>query len=135
MTSLHNDFTAKLLAAKAGDPTELASLGVTYFAQRSMPTDMQTAAGLLRAAANQGDADAQNSLGAFYFLGVAKNPAEATTWLRKAADQGYPQAKEMLANVGAGRAPTAGRGCVVLLFMPLTAIGVGWLAYRLIISS
>ena len=42
---------------------------------------------------------------------------------------------DVLANVGAGRAPTAGRGCVVLLFMPLTAIGVGWLAYRLIISS
>jgi hypothetical protein len=37
--------------------------------------------------------------------GVAKNLVEAATWLRKAAGQGYPQAKEMLANVSAGRAP------------------------------
>jgi hypothetical protein len=37
---VHEDFTAKLLAAKAGDPAALASLGITYFAQRSMPTDM-----------------------------------------------------------------------------------------------
>jgi len=92
---------------------------------------------LWRQLAERGHAAAQAMLGRCYATGdgVEKNPADATTWLQKAADQGYPHAKEMLANVGAGRAPTAGRGCALLLFVPVTAVIVGWLAYRLITSS
>ena len=98
MPSLHDDFTAKLLAAKAGDPAALGSLGVTYFAQRSMPTDMQTAASLLHTAANRGDAEAQNSLGAFYYFGVGVDSDErqAVKWFRKAAEQGHADAQHRL---------------------------------------
>jgi len=65
--------------------------------------------------------------------GVAKNSIEARAWLQKAADQEFPQAKEMLANVVAGRDPIGGRGCLLLLVLPFIAVSVGWLAYRLIV--
>jgi hypothetical protein len=48
-----------------------------------------------RKAADQGDADAQNNLGAMYGNGegVAKDDAEAVKWFRKAADQGNASAQ------------------------------------------
>ena len=66
--------------------------------------------------------------------GVAKNRVEAATWLGKAAEQGYPQAKEMLTNVSAGRDPLANRGCLLMLLLPF-AVVLGWLGYHLILSS
>jgi len=87
--------------------------------------------------AEKGHAAAQSMVGRCYASGdgVAENPAEAKRWLEKAAEQEYPNAKEMLANVVAGRQPMGGRGCMVSLALVLSAIGVGWLAYRLLARS
>lgn len=51
-------------------------------------------------AAEQGDAQAQFNLGVCYIFGagVVPNKQEAMKWLRKAAKQGHPQAKEILEN-------------------------------------
>ena len=51
-----------------------------------------------RMAAEQGDMQAQHSLGKMYELGhgVPKDMTEATKWIRKAADQGDADAKEWL---------------------------------------
>ena len=48
-----------------------------------------------RKAAEQGDADAQAVLGAYYFLGygVTQNFAEAVKWWKKAAEQGLKDAQ------------------------------------------
>ena len=48
----------------------------------------------LRASAEGGDADAQTNLGYRYFGGV--DHAEASTWYRKAAEQGHVEAQYML---------------------------------------
>ncbi|HEY9946201.1 TPA: sel1 repeat family protein [Neisseria meningitidis] len=46
-------------------------------------------------AAEQGDADAQNNLGAMYYKGrgVRRDDAEAVRWYRQAAEQGLAQAQ------------------------------------------
>jgi TPR repeat protein len=51
-----------------------------------------------RKAADQGEANAQNILGAMYYYGqgVAQNYALAVRWYRKAADQGHPTAQNAL---------------------------------------
>ena len=51
-----------------------------------------------RKAAEQGNTDAQYSLGVCYFFGhgVTKDEAEAVKWLRKAAGLGHREAGEML---------------------------------------
>ncbi len=48
--------------------------------------------------AEQGDAEAQYHLGCCYQFGdgIIKNKAEAAKWLRKAARQGYGQARGLL---------------------------------------
>ena len=48
-----------------------------------------------RKAAEQGDADAQSSLGYMYRKGqgVTQDDAEAVNWTRKAADQGNAEAQ------------------------------------------
>ena len=53
---------------------------------------------LLRQAAEQGDAKAQNNLGVKYDLGegVAEDDAEAFKWYRKAAEQGHAKAQSNL---------------------------------------
>jgi TPR repeat protein len=55
----------------------------------------------MRQRAEQGDADAQEMLGAFYSagLGVAKDDAQAVVWLGKAAEQGRPGAEFSLAEM------------------------------------
>lgn len=49
-------------------------------------------------AARQGDAEAQYNLGVCYRkgYGVEKDLTEAVKWLRKAADQGFAEAQDML---------------------------------------
>jgi len=51
-----------------------------------------------RKAAEQGDSDAQYSLGAMYYLGhgVSQDYSEAVKWYRKAAEQGYAEAQTNL---------------------------------------
>ena len=53
-------------------------------------------------AAEDGDAQAQRSLGMLYYygVGVKKDRAESVKWLRKAADQGDEAAKKMLSEIG-----------------------------------
>ncbi|OPZ72049.1 MAG: putative beta-lactamase HcpC precursor [Firmicutes bacterium ADurb.Bin456] len=53
----------------------------------------------LRLAAEQGDAQAQNDLGAAYYdgTGVDQDIAEAVKWLRSAAEQEIPSAQSLLA--------------------------------------
>jgi TPR repeat protein len=60
--------------------------------------DYATALKEFRAAADQGNAEAQTRLGALYMLGrgVAKDEAEALKWYRKAVDQGYAPAQREL---------------------------------------
>ena len=60
--------------------------------------DYTTALRLYRPLAEQGNADAQYSLGIMYAKGqgVPQNYAEAVTWYRKAADQGVAQAQHNL---------------------------------------
>lgn len=59
--------------------------------------DVQNAikAARLRTAAEQGDAEAQDSLGFFYCIGagVPVDYVEAVTWFSKAAEQGYAEAQ------------------------------------------
>jgi TPR repeat protein len=51
-----------------------------------------------RAAAEQGNADGQWKLAGMYVngWGVIKNIDEAMRWVHAAADQGHPQAQDML---------------------------------------
>jgi uncharacterized protein len=60
--------------------------------------DYATALGRLSPLAEKGDARAQFDLGFMhaYGWGVQRNPAEAITWYRKAADQGLPVAQHFL---------------------------------------
>ena len=57
--------------------------------------DHAAAAALWRPPAEKGDASAEFYLGLLYRngQGVPRNDAEATAWLRKSADQGYPPAQ------------------------------------------
>ena len=60
----------------------------------------EEAASLQRAAAEQGDADAQLKLGRFYFSGsgVPQDDAEGARWVRLAAEQGHADAQFALAS-------------------------------------
>src|SRR5579875_2199147 len=71
------------------------------------PTDDQEALRLLRLKAEQGDAEAEFSLGGAYWLGqgVPKNKKEAVRWFRRAAEQGNAKAQFNL-----GVASYLGRG-------------------------
>jgi hypothetical protein len=62
--------------------------------------DYATALRLLQPLAEQGDATAQYDLGIMYFLGqgVAKNPAEAANWFRRAA--GFCRGRKMVSKGG-----------------------------------
>ncbi len=63
-----------------------------------MPQDHTEAVKWWRLAAEQGDAAAQNNLGAMYARGrgVPQNDAEAAKWIRMAAEQGYASAQNIL---------------------------------------
>ena len=63
--------------------------------------DYATAIRELRLLCEQGNADAQFSLGAMYRngLGVPQDDAEAVKWYRKAAEQGHAKAQLFLGNM------------------------------------
>ena len=50
------------------------------------------------AAAERGDADAQNQLGVMYYRGegVVQDRCKSADWFRKAAEQGHPKAQGSL---------------------------------------
>ena len=62
---------------------------------RVFPGTMQEAVKWYRKAAEQGDANAQNSLGVMYYKGegVPRDHQEAVKWYRKAAEQGHAGAQ------------------------------------------
>lgn len=68
--------------------------------------DHAAAAALWRPSAEKGDASAEFYLGLLYRngQGVPRNEAEATAWLRKSADQGYPPAQYSVARSTTQRA-------------------------------
>jgi hypothetical protein len=71
---------------------------------------------LFEALANEGHAGAQYMLGICYFSGkgIAKDDAKAFKWLRISAEQGYEDAKKMLAEVNADG---TGCGCLGVPFL------------------
>ncbi len=82
-------FAGPALTARAADPDQIKQL---------------------MAAAEKGDAEAQNKLGRAYFFGesVLQDPAQALHWFRKAADQGVAEAQNGMGYMyhdGAGGAP------------------------------
>jgi uncharacterized protein len=89
-----------LLLAAAGASPSIA--GDAEDCANAASLDTTNAAGVVAACrrlAAQGDAVAQNNLGALYDsgLGVAQDYAEAAKWFRKAADQGSAVAQNNLA--------------------------------------
>jgi TPR repeat protein len=67
-----------------------------YFNGRGVPQDYTGAVKWYRLAVEQGDANAQTSLGAMYVggHGVPQDHAVAVGWYRLAADQGYAGAEK-----------------------------------------
>jgi TPR repeat protein len=80
--------------AAAGDVAAQSALGVYYESRQDFPE----AVSWYRKAADQGDAFAQNNLGAMYDIGrgVPQDYAQAVSWYRKAADQGDAYAQNNL---------------------------------------
>ena len=72
-----------------------------FILQLTVEKNEEEAVNWYRKAAEQGNADAQNSLGGCYYYGdgVEKNEEEAVNWYRKAAEQGYAVAQTNLANI------------------------------------
>ena len=83
--------------ALKGDATSQFLVGLGYEMTGEV-VNFEEAAKWFRKAADQGDANAQDVLGATYAegLGVAQDHAEAVKWYRKAADQGVASAQNAL---------------------------------------
>jgi TPR repeat protein len=77
----------------------LAIIAVLGFAASKDQSDLQTAVNFKNSReAEQGDAEAQFSLGVMYFIGdgVEQSYEEAAKWYEKAADQGVRKAQSSL---------------------------------------
>jgi len=94
------------LPTKASPSTNViaapSTVNVTQVAQQGHMSSVQTERNIsaLRSKAEQGDAFAQNMIGASYASGegVLKDEVEAVKWYRKAAEQGYAMAQCDLAD-------------------------------------
>jgi|GEM_PF-7057469 len=88
------------LAAEQRNATAMRYMGFSWETGRlpAGKVDMSKALKCYRLAAEQGDSEAQFSLGLIYSLGkgVEKDKAEAAKWLRLAAEQGHAYAKLQL---------------------------------------
>jgi uncharacterized protein len=83
--------------AEKGDPVAQWRLGSLYDSGQGVPRDGKEAEKWYRRAADNGYAEAQNSLGSFYQ--AERKYSEAVEWYRKAADQGHTLALNNLAYV------------------------------------
>jgi len=89
-------------AAMIGNVEAMLNLGTLYSGSGSgVPQDYPQAITWFRAAAEQGSAEAQDTLGALYEegavgTGVSRDPVQAAIWWRNAADQGYARAQTHL---------------------------------------
>jgi TPR repeat protein len=83
------------IAAEAGDPTAMFSLGFMYLQGEGVPQDPKEAAHWLSLAAERGVAPAQHSLALLYYegRGVEKNSAVAANYFESAALQGLADAQ------------------------------------------
>ena len=79
--------------AEAGDAKAQYDLCMMYGEGLGVPQNDEESVKWLRKAADQGNADAQNTIGAFYAFdmmpGFEQDPKEALKWLRKAIAQGH----------------------------------------------
>ena len=82
-------FIGIVVAGILGQAGYAENAGPTTATTTAPTTTTATSAESYRAAAEQGDADAQCNLGQCYAegVGVDKDPAEAVKWFRKAAEQ------------------------------------------------
>ena len=101
---------------KTADPTDAAArfqLARTLLAGNGVPKDEKRAFELMKAASDQGDADATGGLGYFYSMGlvVPKDDMLAIEWFRKGAEKGSSKAQlnlgKMLLEGRAGAADDA----------------------------
>lgn len=91
-------------AAEAGDRVAQLNLGLAYEKGRGVPRDNRTAADWFRRAAEQGEQTAQFNLGVMLATNYGQGPETASVeqreqargWLKKAAEQGHPEAPVML---------------------------------------
>lgn len=87
---------ALIAKATAGDADAQSRMGdVCRVGDQLTPQDLTAATTWYRLAAEQGDVEAQNNLGAMYQngMGVPTDLAEAARWYRLAAEQNAPTAK------------------------------------------
>jgi hypothetical protein len=100
-----------LTKAKAGDVQAQFRLGAAYDYGRGVPRDGNMAMQWYRAAADAGDAEAQNSVGSG--LQAEKKYSEALPWYEKASAQGHALATNNLAylyDMGLGTTQDRKRG-------------------------
>lgn len=85
-------------AASAGHLRARYALGWLYYAGRGVPQDYAKAAELFLPAAQGGDAEAQYMMGVLSIegRGVEKDSKRSLMWMRKAALQGHPGARQVL---------------------------------------
>jgi hypothetical protein len=89
-------------AADAKFPPAMWNLAFMYVrGEGGVKEDLPTAFGLFKGAAEQGFADAQFDLAYMYLqgLGTKLDREEGVAWLKKAADQGHPEAKKLLKQI------------------------------------
>src|SRR5579863_133011 len=99
---------AVLAKANAGDAASQLLVGLEYQKGDVVPRDFVQAMAWYRKAADQGNAQAQCSLGMLLAQpnsGVIEDDAQAAAWLRKAADQGFAEAEYQL-----GQSLSRGKG-------------------------
>jgi TPR repeat protein len=83
-----------LLLVACGNTTQQLHQGKESFAQKNYTAAFKD----LKPAAEKGNKDAQYAVGYMYFYGKGtdKDKKSARKWIRKAADQGQPQAVKAL---------------------------------------
>lgn len=89
------------IAASEDHPSALTMLGVMYLRGEGGPATPQAAFDYTKKSAEAGYSTGQFNLSAFYWNGeiVEKNTGESLDWLSKAADQNFPEALFMLAEL------------------------------------
>jgi len=97
---------AALEAEAARNPRAAYDLALRYFRGDGVRRDSYRALSWMRAAAEQGDFNAQKALGRLYLTGLeemGRDPGEARTWLSLAASRGDRESKRLLAEAEAAR--------------------------------
>lgn len=105
------DLEALQRHAEAGDRVAQYNIGVLHqTGQFGAKADATEAVRWYRKSATQGYSNAQYNLGVMYLRGegVERNPKAAINWLRLAAEQQNPAAREALKKLGVASSPSPG---------------------------